>query len=130
VSVTIQPNYLGDVLKYEADNRYCREIVTVLGGVGTDRELKLGTVLGKITASGKVKAVDFAANDGSETAMGVLVTDVTAPAGTDVSAVAVVDGPALVSDKGLVWPAGATGEQKAAAIAQLKTAGIKVRQGA
>jgi len=130
VAVTTQPNYLGDVLKYEADNRYCREIVTVLGGVGTERELKLGTVLGKITVSGKVKAVDFAAEDGSETAMGVLVTDVTAPVGVDVEAVAVLNGPALVSDQGLVWPAGATSEQKAAAVAQLRTAGIKVRQGA
>jgi hypothetical protein len=125
-----EKNRIGDVLKYEADNLYCREVVTVLGGAGSDRELKVGTVLGKITASGKVKEITFAANDGSESAYGVLTTDVTAPDGADVSAVAVVNGPAIVAANGLVWPAGATSPQKAAATGQLKAAGIKVQQGA
>jgi hypothetical protein len=37
---------------------------------------------------------------------------------------------AIVSDNGITWPAGATTDQKNAAIAQLKALGILVRQGA
>jgi hypothetical protein len=130
VPVISESNYLGDVLKFEVDNLYCREEVTVLAGAGATRELLVGTVLGKITASGKVKAIDFAAADGSEAAFGVLLYDVTAPDGADAVGVALVDGPAVVASNGLIWPAGATANQKATAIAQLKAAGIKVREGA
>ena len=80
--------------------------------------------------SGKVKQIDFAATDGGDKAYGVLCFDVTAPDGVDAKGTAIVNGPAVASDKGLTWPAGATQPQKDAAIAQLKLAGIKVRQGA
>jgi hypothetical protein len=47
-----------------------------------------------------------------------------------VEGVALVNGPAIVADNGLVWPDGATAPQKAGAIAQLRAAWIKVHQGA
>ncbi len=215
-------NYLGDWLKFEADNHYSRDIVTVLAGGGAVRELLTGMVLGRITkgvaasaavagntgngtitaspavgqaakpgvyrvaciepaadagkfavedpdgvligvatvgveftthltftiadgaadfvagdsftitvaaGSGKVKQIDFAATDGSNAACGILLLDTTAPDGTDRSGVAIVRN-AIVSDNGITWPAGATENQKNAAIAQLKSAGILVRQGA
>jgi hypothetical protein len=37
---------------------------------------------------------------------------------------------AIVSDNGITWPTGATTDQKNAAIAQLRSLGILVRQGA
>jgi hypothetical protein len=215
-------NYLGDWLKFEADNQYSRDLVTVLAGAGADRELLTGMVLGRITkglaasaavagntgdgtitaapavgqaakpgvyrvvciepaadggkfavedpdgiligiatvgvaftahltftiadgaadfvagdsftitvaaGSGKVKQIDFAATDGSNIACGLMLLDTTAPDGVDRSAVAIVRN-AIASDNGITWPAGATENQKAAAIAQLKSAGILVRQGA
>ncbi len=218
----IERNYLGDWLKFEADNQYSRDIVTVLAGAGADRELLTGMVLGRITkgaaasaavagntgdgaitaapavgqaakpgvyrvvciepaadggkfavedpdgiligiatvgvefanhltftiadgaadfvagdsftitvaaGSGKVTQLDFAATDCSDIACGLLLLDTTAPNGADRSAVAVVRN-AIVSDNGIIWPAGATANQKAAAIAQLKSAGILVREGA
>jgi hypothetical protein len=79
--------------------------------------------------SGKVKQIDFAATDGSDAACGLLLLDTTAPDGADRSAVAIVRN-AIVSDNGITWPDGATADQKNAAIAQLKSAGILVRQGA
>ena len=79
--------------------------------------------------SGKVKQIDFAATDGCDAASGILLLDTTAPDGTDKSGVAIVRN-AIVSDNGIAWPAGATTNQKNAAIAQLKNAGILVRQGA
>jgi hypothetical protein len=220
--VQTERNYLGDWLKFEADNHYSRDIVTVLAGSGAARELLTGMVLGRITkgtatsdavagntgdgtitanpavgqaakpgvyrviciepaanggkfavedpdgilvgiaavgvafsthltftiadgaadfvagdsftitvaaGSGKVKQIDFAATDGSDIACGILLLDTTAPDGADRSGVAILRN-AIVSDNGITWPAGATENQKNAAIAQLKSAGILVRQGA
>jgi hypothetical protein len=79
--------------------------------------------------SGKVKQIDFAATDGSDAACGILLLDTTAPDGVDKSGVAIIRN-AIVSDNGITWPAGATTNQKNAATAQLKSAGILVRQGA
>lgn len=56
--------------------------IVVASGEGV---LTKGTVLGKITASGKFAAYDNAASDGSQTAVGVLGCDVDASSG-DVSA--------------------------------------------
>ncbi len=220
--VQAERKYLGDWLKFEADNHYSRDIVTVLAGSGAARELLTGMVLGRITkgtaasaavagnvgngtitaaptvgqaaksgvyrivciepatdggkftiedpdgvlvgiatvgveftthltftiadgstdfvagdsftitvaaGSGKVKQIDFAAADGSNVACGLLLLDTTAPDGADWSGVAIVRN-AIVSDNGITWPAGATANQKSVAIAQLKSAGILVRQGA
>ena len=220
--VLTEANRLGDWLKWEQENQYSRDIVTVLAGSGADRVLTSGMVLGRITkgaatgaaaagntgngtitasppvgqaakpgvyrlvciepatnagtftvedpdgiligiatvgveftthltftiadgatdfvagdsftitvaaGSAKVKQIDFSATDGSDQACGLLLVDTTAPDGADKSAVAVVRN-AIVSDNGIAWPAGATGDQKNAAIAQLKTLGILVRQGA
>lgn len=220
--VQTESKRLGDWLKWEAENRYSRDIVTILGGSGSDRVLTTGMVLGRVTkgsavgaavagntgngtitaaptvgqaakpgvyrtvciepatnggkfsvedpdgilvgiatvgtefaahltftiadgatdfvagdaftisvaaGSGKVKQIDFSATDGSDTACGLLTEDTTAPDGTDRAAVGVVRN-AIVSANRIAWPAGATTDQKNAAIAQLKSLGILVRQGA
>jgi hypothetical protein len=217
-----QRNYLGDWLKFEGDNHYSREKVTILAGSGAERALLSGMVLGRVTkgaaagaavagntgngtitaapavgaaakpgvyrivciepatdggtftvedpdgilvgvakvgveftthltftiadgatdfasgdaftitvaaGSGKVRQIDFAATDGSNLACGLLLLDATAPDGADCRAVAIVR-KAIVSDNGIAWPSGATADQKAAAVAQLKAAGILVREGA
>jgi hypothetical protein len=220
--VLTESKRLGDWLKYEQENHYSRDIVTILAGNGAERALLSGMVLGKVTkgaavgaavagnvgngtitaapvvgvaakpgvyrivciepatdggkftvedpdgillgvasvgvefttqltftiadgaidfasgdaftitvaaGSGKFKQIDFAAVDGSNVACGLLLLDAAAPDGADSSAVAVVRN-AIVSDNGITWPSGATTEQKAAAVTQLKAAGILVRQGA
>jgi len=222
MSVLTEGKRLGDWLKWEQENQYSRDVVTVLAGSGAERALLSGMVLGRITkgaatgaavagntgngtitaaptvgaaakpgvyrltciepaadagkftvedpdgiligiatvgveftthltftiadgstdfvagdsftitvaaGSAKVKQIDFSATDGSDQACGLLLLDTTAPDGADKSAVAVVRN-AIVSDNGIAWPAGATNDQKNAAIAQLKAAGILVRQGA
>lgn len=126
MSVKTEAMRLGDLLKYELERNYNREVVTILAGAGADRALILGQVLGKITASGKVKEIDFAGADGTENAYGILLYDCTAPNGVDAEGTAVVDGPAIIAKSALVWPAGATANQKATALGQLKAKGIKV----
>jgi len=119
-----ESNYLGDWLKFEEDNLYSRDKVTVASG----QNLKTGTVVGIITASGKVKQLAPSANDGSENAAGVLIGDVDASA-ADTPGV-IIARHAICSDKGLVWPEGITGPQKNTALGQLKALGILVREGA
>lgn len=119
-----EPNRLGDWLKYEEDNLYSRDQVTVVAG----QNLKSGTVVGKITASGKLTQLAPGASDGSENAAGVLLFDVDASA-ADAPGV-IIARHAVCADKALVWPAGITSPQKTAAIAQLKVLGVLVREGA
>lgn len=72
--------------------------------------------------SGKVTEIDFTAVDGSQAAAGFVIADYDASSG-DVSGVAVVRDAVIVADN-LVWPDGATSDQKAAALAELKLLGI------
>ena len=77
--------------------------------------------------SGKVKALDPTAVDGSQIAAGIMTAAVTAQAGTDVDGVALVRD-AVVMASALVWPDGATEAQQTAALAQLAALGIITRE--
>ena len=79
----------------------------------------------KVTASGKYKALDPAASDGSQTAAGVLYDAVDATA-ADAEGVAILR-LAEVNAAELVWPAGITGGQKSTALGQLAAINIIAR---
>ncbi len=104
---------LPDFLKWEEDNLYSREKVTVASG----ESVSVGEVVGKVTATGKVVPIDFAAEDGSETAYGIMAAACDASS-ADTDGVAITHR-ALVDLDSLVWPAGATEEQKQSALAEL-----------
>ena len=123
--VMTQTKYLGDVLKYEAPNLYSREAAVVAAG----QNLAIGTVLGCKTADGKLHALAPAASDGTETAIGVLATDTDATL-IDREDALLIARHAIVARNGLIWPAGITAPQKAAATAQLTALGILVRDSA
>jgi hypothetical protein len=125
MSVISQTNNLGDLLKYEAPNLYSREAVVVAAG----QNLAIGTVLGRKTADGKLHALAPAATDGTEAAFGVLGTDTDATL-IDRDDAILVARHAIVARQALIWPAGITAPQKAAAVAQLAAFGILVRESA
>jgi len=75
--------------------------------------------------SEKAAAIDFAAVDGSQNACGFVIAAYDASGG-DVEGVAIVRD-AIIDPDNLVWPDGATADQKAAALAELKAAGIITR---
>ena len=125
----LEPPRLSGLIKLEEDPSYCREEVTVVAGSGSDRVLTIGTVLGRLTATGKVIDLALTGSDGSQTVYGVLVTNTTAPDGVDATGVALVRGPAIVADLARVYPAGATTNQKATINTALAGLGIVVRQG-
>ena len=120
-----QPNNLGDLLKYEAPNLYSRE----QGIVAVTQNLPLGTVVGRETATAKLKALDPAATDGTEAAVGVLGTDIDATL-ADRSDAILIARHAIVARSAVVWPTDITAPQQAAAIAQLASLGILVRDSA
>lgn len=119
-----EPLNLGDLLKYEAPNLYSRDRVTVTAG----QTLYLGTVVGMISASGKIKELDPSATDGSQFVAGVLIQD------CDAHLIERDDGlmvarHAIVADHVLRFSDETAGAEKQAAIQQLKNLGILVRQG-
>ena len=66
--LTKQPS-MGDVLKYEANPNYTREVVTLLQGM----PYPVGSVLGQITASCKYKLATATGSYGAQTASAVLL---------------------------------------------------------
>lgn len=122
--VLTEPMNLGDLLKLEAPNLYSRDRVTVASG----QNLVLGTVVGVVTASGKVKQFDPSAEDGTQVAAGVLLQPCDAST-ADRSDGLIVARHAIVSDHALAWPEVITSAEQMAAIAQLKALGVLVRQG-
>lgn len=109
------------VLKYEADCGYSRKNITVITG----QNLVAGTVLGKITASGKYTAWTTGAADGSEVAAAVLLEAVNATA-ADKAGVAIARH-AIVAAGNLVYAGSPNDAQKTAARASLEAAGIVSR---
>ena len=123
--VLTEPPSMGDVLKYEVNPNYTREVITLLIGM----PYPVGSVLGKITASGKYTLSPATGADGSQVASAVLLYAVDATL-ADATGIVITRGPAIVSRAGLDY--GATvddGTKITAKIAQRDTVGIIARDG-
>src|ERR1700752_5512276 len=127
-TLTMSPT-LGDLLKYELNGNYSRETVTLKSGTN----YALGSVLGKITASGKYRlspAAQVAGDEGAETAIAVLIEAVDATA-ADKTGLVVARGPAIGSKAMPVLAASVDqAGEKTAKYAQLSTAGVVPRDAA
>lgn len=125
MAVFSESNRIGDVVKREFEPLLNRESVVI--ATGAAQNLKVGTVLGRITASGKYVLHDNAAADGSQNAAAVLLEDANAVA-ADAPAIALVRGPAVVADGALIFKAGISAPNRAAAITALGALGIVARR--
>lgn len=126
MSVLTQPPTMGDVLKYELNPNFTRETVTLLAGTN----YPVGAVLGRITASGKMKLSTATGTDGAQNAATVLLYAVDATA-ADAAGIVVVRGPAIVSKAALVFDASVDDAAKTAAKhVQLTALGIIPRDAA
>lgn len=96
---------LSNMLKAElwAELGYCREVVTV--NEAAAKTYAVGTVLGKVTASGKYKIAVETAVDGSKVGAAIVLADASIAATTDTKLVVLVKGPAVVSKGALVLDA-------------------------
>lgn len=118
-----EPMHLGDLLKYEAPNLYSRDEVIVAAA----QTLALGAVVGRVTATREIVAVDPTANDGRETVVGVLIEAVTTAA-TERRRSVIVARHAIVFGGALVFAPTLTPEQTTTALAQFVALGVLVRQ--
>jgi hypothetical protein len=117
---------LSNMLKDELwkNHAYCRAVVTYNGTAGN---LKIGTVLGKVTANGKYKIPVQGAADGSLVADAILIEDVTAALNTDRRVLVLIKGPAIVSKGALILDATQDLQaEKDAIYASLEAKGIQV----
>ena len=96
--------------------------ITIASGAGLIVD---GMVAGIVTATGKWKIHDPAATDGTENAAGIIVDNHNATSAERIAAAVVRH--AEVSAANLTWKTGITNEQKATALALLKTHGIIAR---
>jgi len=117
---------LGALLKYEADKNFSRDVVTIAKG----QNLKMGTVLGKVSADGTYKIVSIAEDetDGSDTSAGILLEDIDATNATKKALMLARIG--MVDESKVIYPTSATDDQKAAILEELKKLGIITRTGA
>lgn len=124
---------LGAVLQYEDHPEYghCRDVV-----VANEAAIKtyvIGTVLGKVTTTGKYKILEAAASDGSQNFAGIYIGEPkgdnkqTIAATTDTNVVVLFRGPAGVGKANLVFGASVNTAPKLAAVyAQMEAVGIKL----
>ena len=123
--VLTEPPSMGNVLKYEVNPNYTREVVTLLAGM----PYPVGAVLGRITASGKYKLATSGGTDGAQTATAVLLYAVDATL-TDATGIVVARGPAIISRAALAYDATVDdGAKITTKIGQLAAAGIVARDG-
>lgn len=115
-------NTVGQFVKYEEEQNYSRDNVTVVTG----QNLAAGTVVGRVTASGKIAAYNNGASNGTETACGILISGVDASA-ADKPGVIIARHAIVVDKDNLVWSGSPSGADKDAAIVDLKALGIIAR---
>lgn len=116
-----------NLVKHELwpETGYCRKEVVV--NEAAAKEYVVGTVLGKVTASGKYKVAVETAADGSKVAAALVLSAQSIPATTDTKIVVLVKGPAEVSKGALVLDATYDNAAKQDAVyASLEAVGINV----
>lgn len=112
----------GSFIKSEQCGDLSRETLTVASGSG---KLLAGTVLGKVTATGKYKPYDNDATDGTQTAAAILVYDIDATS-SDVQAVTIVRLAEVWASR-LQWAATVLTAEKAPAYVELASTFVIVR---
>ncbi|WP_067515600.1 head decoration protein [Endozoicomonas ascidiicola] len=121
MSVKTESVYTGEFLVSEGNNSISREQVAFAANL----TMKPGTVIAMVSATGLFQPLDPSADDGTQNALGVLyagkVTDASGGDGVIIARLA------EVVDSLLIWPAGITDEQKAAAVNQLAALDIILR---
>jgi len=125
---------LGNVIQSEEGGEYgyCRK--TVVANEAAQKSYVAGTVLGKVTATGKYKILEATAADGSETFAGIYVggaglesPDFQTVAATTDTSVVIVFRDCIVGKAGLVFGASVdTQPERDAIYAQMTAAGFKV----
>lgn len=123
MTVFTEGRHAAEFLMEELGVNHARDTITIASGSGV---VEAGTVLGKITASGKYKPSTATGSDGAQTAVALNIYKVDATS-ADVQVAAVTRG-ASVNGKIIAYDATVDdATKKAAKAAQLAAVGIIVR---
>lgn len=116
---------LSNLVKHEegGQNYTSRDEVTILSG----ETVNVGSVLGKVTATGKYVLSDADAANGSQVASAVCLQNL-GTVGADTACIVIVRD-AVLNREALVWDAANDAAEILAAEAELKAAGVLVRDG-
>jgi hypothetical protein len=107
------------------EKAYCRTVA--VANEAAAKTYAVGTVLGKVTASGKYKICVQNAADGSQTPAALVLADYSVAATTDTKVLTLTRGPSGISKAALVLDASfGTQPQKDAAYASIEALGIMV----
>lgn len=120
-------NRFSNLVKHELwpETGYCRKEVTA--NEAAIKTYAVGTVLGKVTATGKYKIAVETAVDGSKVAAALVLNDYSIAAATDTKVLTLIQGPAEVSKGALVLDATYDNDAKKDAVyASLEALGINV----
>lgn len=115
---------VSDIVKDEAPNRFSRDEATLASGSGL---VAIGTVLGRVTSSGKLVPLAPGASTGAQNAAAIILE--TADATSADRIVVTLKRHAQVVIQNLIWPGAITAPQKASALAALEAQGIVARNG-
>lgn len=119
--------HTGEFILSESPGTISRDQVTVT--VPTGRTLAAGHVLARLSATGKYVPYDNAGSDGSESARGILYSELDNSeglSGTDMAGVVINFG-AEVRKADLQWESGLVDADKTAAYSDLAVYGVKAR---
>lgn len=113
---------LGNVVGYEfkPELGFCRARDGVTVNVAKETTLSSGSVLGKVTATGKYVPRDPDAVDGSEVAAAIVLNHTVVPASTDTQVDAYINGPLELKKAGLVFDVAHDAGQQATAISEIE----------
>jgi hypothetical protein len=123
----VDTSRFSNLVKHELwpETGYCRKEVVV--NEAAIKTYAVGTVLGKVTATGKYKIAVETAVDGSKVAAAVVIGDQSIAAATDTKVVVLIKGPAEVSKGALVLDATYDNDVKKDLVyASLEAVGINV----
>lgn len=119
-----EPDRLGDLLKYEEDNRYSRDEVVVESG----QNLAFGAVVARHNTNGEIVELDPGAGAGQGNAYGIIAEEVDASTAAVKSWI--IARHAIVAESAVIWPTGISANQLESAIAELRALGIIIRKDA
>ena len=123
-SVAAESRHPSAFIAYEGSGWFSRETLAV----APNQTLAAGQVVGKVrreSGADEVVALNLSGTDGSQIAAGILVYPITTD-GSTTQEVAVLVRHSEVRASHLTWPVGITAAQKAAAVKQLRAAGIQL----
>ncbi len=119
-----EPDRLGDLLKFEEDNLYSRDEVTVEVG----QIVAAGAVVARHNTNGEIVALNPGAGSGQGNAYGIIIEDVDASTVSKKSWI--VARHAIVAEGAVIWPSGISAGQLDSAMSELRALGIILRKDA